>query len=825
MAKKKSNKQIILEEARKAGLSGKKLDHFVAQMFSEAGGWRTTEENPNFRVSTMRKFFSKAKGMSDQELKKLSPYYATSKEEKQKRSKKFFDFFYGDRMGNDGEGYRYRGRGPIQLTGKQNYEKYGADPDKMGDLRHAAAASARYFADKVKDIPEDADVDEFSKAVNPGAPKSNLKKRKEIYNTLIEKKDELKAKKLSQEIERGPAMTEEDKNLEDMSDEELLASLSQEVKETSEPAPEPDLEAMSDEELLASLSQDVKGATEEAEDSALETFLVRGANAMAFDFGDEIAAGVESTFTTKTYDQALQENRDYLKRLEEANPNAALAGDITGAIGGSLAGGAALNAFKLGKALNVGKSLKNVMIGAGEGGLAALGKTEEDKLLDQLEDTVLGAGIGAGGAAIGSAIGKTMGGLKKEAVESGEELIDRSMGIRSKTMKDKVVNMMTRKGIKRDELYTTIKNIKLQDGRQVFNPDGTVEDLVNRLSAKQEEYSQAFQKMYNIKSNEIGEIIDPEEALSNITARFQMDRQVAEDLAFPRLESSFEQAADMVKMFPAMFKSGNKITLGQMHSNIKALERNIMKKYGVKSYYQLDDTVQKGLESARDYLDDTMRANLSDADYDQWIGLNKEFSIFKEYSKLAQKNNDYQNKGAIAGLARIMANSTFFTTGASMLNPADLGKALAVGTGMRAVAKSPGVNKVLGESLEKVGAVLSRGEALDEPMKRLVNAATRSVMDFEVELENESLRMDGFLPTPEEREAEVNTIKQSSLPVRSKLQFIEQAKQGVKPNYEQDVPPPVYKKPEFAPRDKDGKKIEDDSVMGRTQVRVIPGGY
>ena len=70
-----------------------------------------------------------------------------------KDPKAFFDTVYGGDMGNEGEGYKYRGRGFIQLTGKDNYKLVGemigvdlvGNPDLMLNPNIAAAASAAYF--------------------------------------------------------------------------------------------------------------------------------------------------------------------------------------------------------------------------------------------------------------------------------------------------------------------------------------------------------------------------------------------------------------------------------------------------------------------------------------------------------------------------------------------------------------------------------------------------------------------------------------------------------------------------------------------------------
>jgi len=89
---------------------------FIAQCAHESGGFKFLTENLNYRWETLRKLFSK--------------YFPTDELAKQyeKKPEKIANKIYGGRMGNGpeetGDGFRYCGRGLIQLTGKSNYQNF-----------------------------------------------------------------------------------------------------------------------------------------------------------------------------------------------------------------------------------------------------------------------------------------------------------------------------------------------------------------------------------------------------------------------------------------------------------------------------------------------------------------------------------------------------------------------------------------------------------------------------------------------------------------------------------------------------------------------------
>lgn len=99
----------------------RRIAAFVAQCSHESGNFRTIKENLNYRWQTLRKLFPKYFPTDE-----LAQRYASMSNKQEAIANRI----YANRMGNgpeeSGDGFRYRGRGLIQLTGKENYSWFAA---------------------------------------------------------------------------------------------------------------------------------------------------------------------------------------------------------------------------------------------------------------------------------------------------------------------------------------------------------------------------------------------------------------------------------------------------------------------------------------------------------------------------------------------------------------------------------------------------------------------------------------------------------------------------------------------------------------------------
>lgn len=166
-----------------------RLAHFLAQCGHESGGFKAVQENLNYSADGLKRIFGKYFPGD------LATSYARNPE-------KIASRVYGSRMGNGdestGEGYKYRGRGYIQLTGKSNYTNFakfiGEDTVGNPDLvatKHPLASAAFFFdSNKLWSIcdkgADDATVTAVTKRVNGGTIglPDRIKHFKEYYSLL-----------------------------------------------------------------------------------------------------------------------------------------------------------------------------------------------------------------------------------------------------------------------------------------------------------------------------------------------------------------------------------------------------------------------------------------------------------------------------------------------------------------------------------------------------------------------------------------------------------------------------------------------------------------
>ena len=153
----------LIERLSASGITNREAQaNIMAQIQAESGG-RPRSENLNYTPEQLLKTFPKyVKSLEDaQSLVSAGP-------------EAIGDRVYGGRMGNlPGEGYKYRGRGLIQLTGKANYEKYGKllgldllnNPDLANDPTVAQDIAIAYFKEKQKAGTDLTDIQSIGRAI------------------------------------------------------------------------------------------------------------------------------------------------------------------------------------------------------------------------------------------------------------------------------------------------------------------------------------------------------------------------------------------------------------------------------------------------------------------------------------------------------------------------------------------------------------------------------------------------------------------------------------------------------------------------------------
>jgi len=147
----------------------KRVAAFIAQCAHESGGFKFLKENLNYKAESLLKVF---------------PKYFKTLDEANKYAKKpemIANKVYANRMGNgdeaSGDGFRYLGRGLIQLTGKNNYTLFAASVDtpleeipEYLQTFEGAVQSACWFWEQnnINKFADSRDIVTMSKRINGG---------------------------------------------------------------------------------------------------------------------------------------------------------------------------------------------------------------------------------------------------------------------------------------------------------------------------------------------------------------------------------------------------------------------------------------------------------------------------------------------------------------------------------------------------------------------------------------------------------------------------------------------------------------------------------
>lgn len=146
-----------------------RLAAFIAQCAHESGNFRILRENLNYKAASLMKTWPK--------------HFPTMEIAKQyeKKPEKIANRAYANRMGNrdeaSGDGWRYLGRGLIQLTGKENYQWFAASlemdvedlPEYMGTFEGAVQSACFFWeTNNLNQWADQKDILTLTKKINGG---------------------------------------------------------------------------------------------------------------------------------------------------------------------------------------------------------------------------------------------------------------------------------------------------------------------------------------------------------------------------------------------------------------------------------------------------------------------------------------------------------------------------------------------------------------------------------------------------------------------------------------------------------------------------------
>ena len=156
---------------------------FIAQCAHESGMFKFVEENLNYSDKALLSVFGKY-------------FNADTAVQYARKPEMIANRVYGNRMGNgdeaSGDGWKYKGRGLIQLTGKENYTRFGNaigvdivnNPELVATPEYATLSAGWFWsANGLNKLADAKDILGMTKRINGGT--IGLDHRTELYNKLM----------------------------------------------------------------------------------------------------------------------------------------------------------------------------------------------------------------------------------------------------------------------------------------------------------------------------------------------------------------------------------------------------------------------------------------------------------------------------------------------------------------------------------------------------------------------------------------------------------------------------------------------------------------
>lgn len=175
---------------RKDLQDGRVLAHWLGQMWVESAGFSTLTESLNYSVDGLLKTFGRHR-ISAEDARKYGRDGG-----RPANQEAIANLIYGGKWGRDnlgntepGDGWRFRGSGVKQITGRYNTEKSGYTPEELrGDIHKSVKASADFFINHGCVAPARAnDVDWVTRIINGGTNglADRKLKTKEAFSIII----------------------------------------------------------------------------------------------------------------------------------------------------------------------------------------------------------------------------------------------------------------------------------------------------------------------------------------------------------------------------------------------------------------------------------------------------------------------------------------------------------------------------------------------------------------------------------------------------------------------------------------------------------------